>query len=62
MTLNVRILGLIILVGLLVSVLFWSDLTNINILFCLYIAISFGLLGAFDDYRKIKQNNSSGIS
>ena len=54
--------GVIILLGLLISVLFWADLSNINILFCLYIAISFGLLGAFDDYKKIKQNNSSGIS
>ena len=54
--------GVIILLGLLVSVLFWADLNNINILFCLFIAISFGLLGAFDDYKKIKQNNSSGIS
>ena len=31
-------------------------------MFCLYIAISFGLLGAFDDYKKIKNNNSSGVS
>ena len=54
--------GVIILVGLLVSVLFWGDLSNINILFCIYIAISFGLLGALDDYKKIKQSNSSGIS
>ena len=54
--------GLIILFGLLVSVIFWADLSNINILFCLYIAISFGLLGAFDDYKKIKHSNSSGIS
>ena len=54
--------GVIILLGLLISVLFWGDLSNINILFCLYIAISFGLLGAFDDYKKIKQSNSSGIS
>ena len=54
--------GVIILVGLLISVLCWGDLTNINILFCIYIAISFGLLGAFDDYKKIKKSNSSGIS
>ena len=40
----------------------WGDLSNINILFCIYIAISFGLLGAFDDYKKIKHSNSSGIS
>ena len=54
--------GVIILLGLLVSILFWGDLSNINILFCIYIAISFGLLGAFDDYNKIKYSNSSGIS
>ena len=41
--------GVIILIGLLISVLFWADLSNLNVLFCLYIAISFGLLGAFDD-------------
>ena len=54
--------GVIILLGLIISVLCWGDLSNINILFCLYIAISFGLLGAFDDYKKIKYSNSSGIS
>ena len=54
--------GLIILTGLLISVLMWGDLKNIYIIFALYIAISFGLLGAYDDYRKIKFKNSSGIS
>ena len=54
--------GVIILFGLLISVLFWADLSNLNVLFCIYIAISFGLLGAFDDYKKIKYSNSSGIS
>ena len=47
--------GVIILLALLISVLCWGDLSNIIILFCLYIAISFGLLGALDDYKKIKQ-------
>jgi len=54
--------GLLILAGLIFSVLLWSDLSNIYILFCLYIVISFGLLGALDDFKKIKNNNSSGIS
>ncbi len=54
--------GLIILFGLLISVLCWADLSNINVLFCIYIAITFGLLGAFDDYKKIRNSNSSGIS
>ncbi len=54
--------GVIILLGLLISVICWADLSNINILFCIYIVISFGLLGAFDDYKKIKHSNSLGIS
>ena len=54
--------GVIILLGLLISVLFWADLSNVNILFCIYITISFGLLGAFDDFKKIKHSNSLGIS
>ena len=54
--------GLIILFGLLISVIFWADLSNINIVFCVYIAITFGLLGAYDDFKKIKYSNSSGIS
>ena len=54
--------GVIILIGLLASVLLWGNLKNIYILFCLYIVLSFGLLGAFDDYKKIKNSNSSGIS
>ena len=40
----------------------WSDLSNIYVIFLLYILISFGLLGALDDYKKIKNNNSLGVS
>ena len=54
--------GVIILFGLLISVLLWADLSNLNILFCMYITVSFGLLGAFDDFKKIKYSNSLGIS
>ena len=54
--------GVIILLALVISVLLWADLTNIYVLFCLYIVSSFGFLGAYDDYKKIKNSNSSGIS
>ena len=53
--------GVIILIGLLVSVLCWGDLTNVNILFCIYIAVSFGVLGAFDDYNKISNLKKGSI-
>ena len=54
--------GIIILLGLIISVLLWADLKNIYILFCLYIVSSFGLLGAYDDYKKIKNSSSTGVS
>ena len=44
--------GVIILLGLIISVLLWADLSNMYILFCLYIVISFGVLGAYDDFKK----------
>ena len=54
--------GVIILFGLLIAVILWGDLKNIYLIFCIYIALTFGVLGAYDDYIKIKFNNSSGIS
>ena len=54
--------GVVILFGLIASVLLWADLKNVYILFCLYIVVSFGILGAYDDYKKIKNISSEGIS
>ena len=54
--------GLLILLGLFSGVLLWCDLLNPYIWFLIYIVGSFGLLGAYDDYKKIKVKNSSGIS
>ncbi len=54
--------GLLILIGIIFSVIMWADLKNVYVLFTLFILISFGLLGAFDDYKKIKNNNSTGVS
>ena len=54
--------GVIILLGLIISVLLWADLKNVYILFCLYIVTSFGILGAYDDFKKIKLKSSQGIS
>ena len=46
--------GLMILLGIFSGVLLWGDFSNPYNWFLLYIAGSFGLLGAFDDYKKIK--------
>ena len=50
------------LIGLFSGILLWGDLRNIYIWFLIYIVGSYGLLGAFDDYKKVKYKNSSGIS
>jgi len=54
--------GLMILLGVFSGVLLWGDLSNPYNWFLIYIAGSFGLLGAYDDYKKIKKNHSSGVS
>ena len=54
--------GVLILLGLFSGILSWGDLSNYHIWFLLYIVTSFGLLGAYDDYKKIKFKNSFGIS
>jgi len=54
--------GVLILLGLFSGILLWGDLANNYIWFLLYIVTSYGFLGAYDDYKKIKFKNSSGIS
>ena len=54
--------GVLILIGLFVGVFLWSDLYNPYNWLLIFITFSFGILGAFDDYKKIKKNNSTGIS
>ena len=54
--------GVLILLGLFFSALLWCDLLNPYIWTLIFFVGSFGLLGAYDDYKKIKLNNSSGVS
>ena len=54
--------GLLILIGILFGTLLWADLSNPYIWVLLFVATSFGLLGFIDDYLKIKQQNSRGVS
>ena len=54
--------GVLILIGLFAGVFLWSDLYNPYNWLLIFITFSFGTLGAFDDYKKIKKNNSTGIS
>ena len=54
--------GVLILIGLFFRIFLWGDLNNLYVWFLIYIVASFGILGAYDDYKKIKFKNSSGIS
>ncbi len=54
--------GLLILLSLAVSVLLWADLTNRAIWIVLGLTLGYGLLGFVDDYRKVRDRHSAGIS
>ena len=45
--------GIIIIIGMLASTLFWADLSNIYIWTLIFISLSLGLLGFLDDLLKI---------
>ncbi len=54
--------GLLILLSLLVSVLLWSNLDNRFVWIVIGITSGYGVLGFVDDYRKVKEGHSGGIS
>ena len=54
--------GLLILLSLIVSVLLWSDLANRFVWIVLGLTVGYGVLGFIDDYKKVKQGSSAGIS
>jgi len=54
--------GLLILLGLFSGIFLWGDLKNPFNWFLIYIVASFGILGAYDDLKKIKGKSSAGMS
>jgi len=54
--------GLLIVATLLISVLLWARLTNPFIWVLIYVAVTTGALGFWDDYQKVKKKSSAGIS
>ncbi len=54
--------GLMILISVTVSTLIWSDLKNQYMWIVLFVMLSFGLIGFFDDYLKLTKKNSKGLS
>src|SRR5215831_17207824 len=54
--------GFLILLALSVSTLLWADLTNAYVWVVLFVTVSFGGIGFFDDYKKLTKRSSSGLS
>ena len=53
--------GFLILLALTVSTLLWADLTNPYVWIVLLVTVGFGLIGFFDDFRKLTQRSHHGI-
>ena len=54
--------GVLILIGIFSGVLLWSDLSNPYNWFLIFIVGGLGILGAYDDYKKIKSGSSGGAT
>jgi phospho-N-acetylmuramoyl-pentapeptide-transferase len=54
--------GLLILLALIVSVLLWSELDNRFVWIVLGLTTSYGFLGFIDDYKKVREGSSAGVS
>ena len=54
--------GILILFSISIATLLWGDLTQKNLWLVLGVTWGFGLLGWFDDYRKLVLKNSKGVS
>ncbi len=54
--------GIIIIVGILISTIFWADLKNIYIWIVLFVCVALAALGFVDDLLKIKFENSRGLN
>ncbi len=54
--------GLMILLSLTISSLVWMDLANPFVWICLFVTLSFGLIGFLDDYAKVTKATNKGLS
>lgn len=54
--------GMLIVISIVVTTLLWSDLTNKYMWLCVLCLLSYGLIGWYDDYQKVRYGNSKGLS
>jgi len=53
--------GVLIIISVLISMLFWGELDNRMIWITMGSFVAFGSIGFFDDYLKVKRHNSAGL-
>ena len=54
--------GIIIIISIVLSTILWADILNKNIWILLFVILSFGGIGFYDDYKKLILSSSDGIS
>ena len=54
--------GVMILAGIIVGALLWSDLSVASVWVVLLVTAGYGLLGFLDDYKKVTRQTSAGVS
>lgn len=54
--------GVMILAGIVIPTLLWSDLGNMYVWATLFILVGYGLIGFVDDYKKVVEKNPKGLS
>ena len=54
--------GVMILAGLLVGTLLWSDLSNVYVWAVILVTAGYGVLGFTDDYAKVTKQSTDGVS
>lgn len=53
--------GLMILASVAIATLLWADLSNMYVWVVLAVIVSYGMIGFYDDYLKLKKQTSSGF-
>ncbi|RAK51289.1 phospho-N-acetylmuramoyl-pentapeptide-transferase [Phenylobacterium deserti] len=54
--------GVMILAGLLIGTLLWSDLSNVYVWAVVIVTAGYGVLGFLDDYAKVTKQSTEGVS
>src|SRR5271169_4296586 len=54
--------GILIIISIVVPTLLWADLTNPYVWIALFGLLSFGVIGFWDDYAKIRQRQNEGLT